>query len=185
MKPLKSLLTFSVLFSALSVNALELGAVAVGGTGCYGTSELTLVDAEAGIYEAPVRIKIYKNKKSAFERKSCNFRLPFTLASNEKLQIVDLSRTISLSVAKDAEISSQLTVSLVGQKNEPLTDELKSEDLPTSIRQKIKVDGVVAESECGKSNIVTGNLNLLAKGSGKAYGHVHSVQLGIRNIHCE
>lgn len=175
----------SVLFGSLSVSAMQLGDLVIAGNGCFGSSKMVLVSAEEGRYALPIRAKLNKKSDSAFDRKTCNIRLPIALNQNEKLQLVNLSQVVRLVGYKGADVKSSLTMGLVGRVSKPLAFNLKITDEDISTAEILRADGVVAESDCGQSVMLTGNLSLLVNGSGtQAFVSTGAALITLKVVSC-
>lgn len=178
---------FSCLFTILtvqSVSAFELGTLAIGGTGCFGSAKLIPIDGQEGRYALPLRVRLNKKADVAFDRKSCNIRLPVSLNPNEQLQIVDLSQAVRVFAAKGSDVKSTLNLSVLGKKTNPLVLEVKATDDDSSVIQNVKAEGVVVESACGKDAMITGDLNILATGTAKALASTGTALLTLKVVTC-
>lgn len=175
---------FSV-FISIPAFAMQLGDVVIGGNGCFGSGKLVPVSSAEGRYALPIRAKINKKSGAAFERKTCNLRLPVSLSPNEKLQLVNLSQVMRLVAYKGAEVKSTLTVGIVGQSAVPLNFEMKVAEDDTSVVENLKANGIVAESGCGQSAMITGNLSLLVNGSSaQAFVSTGTALVTLKVVNC-
>lgn len=180
---------FSIIFTVLTISitsmALELGEVSIGGTGCFGTSRLIKLNGTEGSYVAPLRVRLNKTSTAAFERKSCQIRIPVKLNANEKLQISDVSQSVRMLLNKNVAAQTSLEVSVVGQRVEALKSVATASDRNQTITDVVKNQGLVVESACGKDTIITGNLNALVTGEAKAFVSTGSLNLKINVVSCE
>ena len=119
---MKLIIGFALLLGSFqTVSAFELGKLALSGTGCFGGTRVVAIEGEAARYALPIRVRLNKKEDSAFDRRTCNMRLPVSLNANEKLQIWNLSQTVRVIASKDAVVKSTLNFSLVGKATNPLT----------------------------------------------------------------
>jgi len=175
---------FLVLFSASSFS-MELGDMIISGNGCFGSSKPVAVNKEEGRYALPIRAKVNKVAAAAFDRKSCNIRLPISLNTNERVQIINLSQVIRIIANRGTEVKSSLNVGLAGKANEPLTYETLVVNDDTSLIENLKADGIVAESGCGKDTMLTGNLSLIVNGNGaQAFVSTGTALLTLKIVNC-
>src|SRR5690606_28106675 len=79
--------------------------------------------------------------------------------------LVNASQVVRLAAYKGAEIKTSLTLGFAGSASQALNFEIKVTDQDASLVENVKHDSVLAESVCGKSTMITGNLNLLVSGS--------------------
>lgn len=179
------IILLSVSMFSLGVQAAQFGTIAVAGNACYGSTDLQPILDQTDRYEAPIRLKVYKKASLAFDRKTCNFRLPISVKAGEKIQVLDVSHDVRLSASKGSMAKSSLEVGLTSKKNEVKLTEVIAEDKLTSVKQTILQDGIVAESNCGQDVIVSGNLSLITQGQNKALGSVQNVVLTIKVVACE
>ena len=90
---MKLIFGFALLLGSFqTVSAFELGKLALSGTGCFGGTRVVAIEGEAARYALPIRVRLNKKEDSAFDRRTCNMRLPVSLNANEKLQIWNLSQ---------------------------------------------------------------------------------------------
>lgn len=183
MKPYSLIFTFLVISSAAL--AIELGPVAIGGTGCFGTQKVMTLDEAEGSYALPLRVRLNKNTNAVIDRKSCQVRIPVKLDANKKLQISDLSQSVRLLLNEGASAKSNLEVSVIGQRAEPLKLEASALEGSRSIFEVLKRPGLVAESKCGQDTIITGNLNIIASGEAKSFSSTGSLILKLKIVDCE
>ncbi|MCC2678062.1 MAG: hypothetical protein K0R29_638 [Pseudobdellovibrio sp.] len=182
---MKSILfTLSVLF-VLPAFSMQLGDLVIGGNGCFGSSKLIPVSNSDGRYALPIRAKINKKAGAAFERKTCNLRLPVSLNPNEKLQLINLSQVVRLVAYKGAEVKTSLSMGIVGSSSTPLNFDIKVTDEDSSVIENLKADGVIAESACGKNAMITGNLSLLVNGSSaQAFVSTGTALVTLKVVNC-
>lgn len=175
----------SIQLTVLSSQALELGDVAIGGTGCFGSTELIIGDN--GRLVLPVRVRVNKKSDSAFDRKSCNIRIPVTLNANEKLQILDVKQAVRVVAYKGSEVKSTVNVSLVGQKTNDLILAVSAVENNISLVDAVRSEPsrVLAESKCGASTMLTGNMNVLVTGAAKAFVSTAATQVTLQVVSCE
>ncbi len=173
------------LVTAFSVQAMELGPIALGGNGCYGTSQL--IETTEGRLLLPLRVRVNKKADTAFDRKTCNIRIPISLAANEKLQILDVSHRLRVFAYQGAEVKASLNISLVGQKTSDLVFAVKAVDKNISLVKIVKSDAakVLAESKCGQDTMLAGNLNVLVTGQAGALISTGSTQVTLRVVSCD
>jgi hypothetical protein len=95
-----------------------------------------------------------------------NLRSPIKLAPNQKVQLVNLSQVVRIVTYKGAEVKTNLSFGFVGKSSQPLAFEMKASEDDTSTVEILKADGVLAESECGRDAILTGNLSGMFNGIG-------------------
>jgi hypothetical protein len=164
--------------------AFELGKLALSGSGCFGGSKVVAIEGESSRYALPVRVRLNKKGSAAFDRKTCNMRLPVDLNAGEKLQIWNISQTVRVIAAKDSEVKSSLSVSLVGTKANPLAFTLKAVEESVSVIENLKSDGLIAESACGSDTIITGDLNILATGNAKALATTGTALVTLKIVNC-
>jgi hypothetical protein len=177
-------LLFLILISSASFS-MELGNLMISGSGCFGSSRLIAVNKEEGRYALPIRAKVNKAAGSDFDRKSCNLRLPVSLGNNEKVQIVNLSQVIRVVANRGTEIKSDLNISFAGKAGRPLSFETLVVNDDTSVIENLKSDGVVAESNCGKDAMLTGNLSMLVNGnSAQAFVSTGTALLTLKVVSC-
>jgi len=183
---MKSILFILGLMIVLPSYSMQLGDMVLGGNGCFGSAKLIQVGASAdGRYALPIRAKINKKAGAAFERKTCNLRLPVSLSPNEKLQLVNLSQVVRLVAYKGAEVRTSLSMGVVGSSTIPLNYEVKVTEEDSSIIENLKADGVVAESACGKNAMITGNLSLLVNGSSaQAFVSTGTALVTLKVVNC-
>lgn len=174
----------ALIFAFQAANAFELGKLALAGSGCFGGSRVVAIEGENSRYALPIRVRLNKKGDAAFDRKTCNMRLPVSLNANEKLQILNLSHTVRVIADKDAEVKSTLSFSLVGKKSNPLTFSVKAVDDTVSIIENLKSEGLLAESACGSDTIVTGDLNILATGNAKALASTGTALVTLKVVNC-
>lgn len=179
-------LVLAIQFTAFSLQALELGNIIISGSGCYGSTIVSPITSEGRLL-LPIRVSLNKKAATAFDRKTCNIRIPVTLNKSEKLQILDVSQSVRVIAAKGAGVKSSLNVSLVGQRTSDLTLAVDATTQHTSIVKTLKSERavVVAESECGEDAVIAGNLNVLATGQAKALATTSSAQLTLRVVSCK
>lgn len=175
---------FSIVLSA-SAYSMQLGDIVIGGNGCFGSGKMVSVGIGEGRYALPLRAKVNKKSGAAFDRKTCNLRLPVSLNPNEKIQLVNLSQVVRLVAYKGAEVKSSLTLGVAGQSATPLNYEIKITDEDASIVENLKSDGIIAESACGKSAMITGNLSLLVNGSSaQAFVSTGTALVTVKVVNC-
>lgn len=160
-----------VLISVMSQAASPVtdGKISIGGKGCFGSFVIKRVGNQSDRYELPIQVKLEK-KTGSFERKTCNMRLPVALNKNEKLQISDVSQQVKID---GPGAKSSLTISVTGKKSEPLV---------TTFSTVLKVNGILAESECGRDTMLTGDLNLFA--SENVSAETYPVQVTLKIVSC-
>jgi hypothetical protein len=174
-----------LVLSSFSAFSMEFGNLVLVGNGCFGSTKLITVSAEEGRYAFPLRAKVNKKSGTNFDRKTCNLRLPISLSANEKVQLVNLSQVVRVVAFKGAEVKSSLTMGLVGRNGAPLNFDLKLTDEEYSVIENLKAHGVVAESECGKSAMLTGNLSILVTGSNtQAFVSTGTALITLKVIRC-
>lgn len=161
-----------MLTGAMVFSATLTGKVSMVGNGCYGNSQMVPVSGTEDRYTLPIKVKMDKKSGSAFDRKTCNVRLPVSLNPNEKLQISDILQVVHLN---GNSVKSTLNISVVGKKTKPLV---------SGKSQVLKMGGLVVESACGRDTIVTGNLNVLATGNGAALAETDAVVLTLKVVSC-
>lgn len=161
---------FSILsitfFSVSSFAALQLGDLKTAGNGCFGSAQVVTVNADENRIAFPLRVRVNKKSETSFDRKTCNLRLPIKLGPNQKVQLVNLSQVVRVVAYKGAEVKTNLSMGFVGKSTSPLAFEMKASEDDTSSVEIMKADGVLAESECGRDTILTGNLSGLVNGNG-------------------
>lgn len=184
MKSLAFLFSSLVVLVSSSAFSMQLGKMTLAGNGCFGSTKLVAINPEEGRYAFPLRAKVNKKSGVSFERKTCNIRLPITLAPNEKVQLVNLSQVVRVAAYKGAEIKTSLSMGLVGRTAVPLNFELKATDDDTSV-EIVRADGVIAESECGKDAMLTGNLSLIVNGTNaQAFVSTGTALLSLKVVSC-
>lgn len=174
----------SIQLTALNLQAMQLGEPIIGGTGCYGPTQIKL--SEEGRLTLPIRARVNKKSDVAFDRKSCNIRIPVTGAPNEKLQLLDVSQVVRVVGYVGADIKSTLNVSLVGVRTSDLILAVKAVDNNISVVEIVKSENakVLAESTCGKDAMLTANLNILATGEARAFASTGATEVTLRVVSC-
>ena len=185
MKSISLFSIFTILLTSTSAFSMQTGAISIGGNGCFGASGLIEVNGESGRYAFPIRVRVNKKSETSFDRKTCNIRLPISLAANEKVQLINLSQVVRVVGYAGAEVKSNLNMSFAGRSAQPLVFETKITDNEPSVIEILKNDGVVAESACGKDTMLTGNLSILANGAGtQAFITTGSAMLTLKVVTC-
>lgn len=173
------------LFSLSSYASLQLGDLKTAGNGCFGSAQIVTVNAEENRIAFPIRVRVNKKSETSFERKTCNLRLPIKLGPNQKMQLVNLSQVVRVVSYKGAEVKTNLSFGFVGKSSQPLTFEMKATEDDTSTVEIMKADGVIAESECGRDTILTGNLSGLVNGSGtQAFVSTGTALVTLKVLNC-
>lgn len=174
----------SVQLTSLAVHSMELGQAIIGGTGCYGSTQLRL--SEDGRLTLPIKARVNKKAETAFERKSCNVRIPITAGANEKLQLLDVSQVVRVVGYVGAEIKSTLNVSLVGVRTSDLILAVSATEKNISIVEVLKSENakVLAESVCGKDTMLTANLNILTTGEARSFASTGATEVKLRVVSC-
>lgn len=175
----------SIQLTTLNLQAIELGEAIIGGTGCYGQTHLTL--SEDGRLTLPIRARVNKKSDIAFDRKSCNIRIPVTGAPNEKLQLLDVAQVVRIVGYVGADIKSTLNVSLFGVRTSDLTLTVKAVENNISVVEVVRSENakVLAESICGKDTMLTANLNILATGEARAFASTGATEVTLRVVNCD
>lgn len=195
MKPVQSLKNYTRLLGVLSLllfvnqaQAGALGTLILGGSGCTvptGNQKLTAISGQDSRYMIPLQVAITKTADAALMRKTCNFRLPIDLATNEKVVVSNVSQWVRLGASKGAQVKTNLEVFMAGAHGNPLTTEVKAIDTSARLFQTVRAEGVVAESKCGDtSGIISGNLSALATGNAQATAALGNLQLTIKIVNC-
>ncbi|MBC7419998.1 MAG: hypothetical protein H7328_04655 [Bdellovibrio sp.] len=182
-------LTLSLLSTVVvtSVFAAEIGGLQIAGNGCtvpVGGHELISVVGQNDRFGIPMQVAISKNIAPLLERKVCTFALPVALAKNEKLQILDVSQYTRLSAGKGANVTSSLTVNLVGQAGQALVSSATGTVKTVKVSNYVRADGIISESECGKDVIIRGNVNALAQGNARGTAFTYPLFLTLQVIAC-
>lgn len=173
------------LFSVSSYASLQLGDLKTAGNGCFGSAQVVTVNAEENRIAFPIRVRVNKKSETSFDRKTCNLRLPIKLGPNQKVQLLNLSQVVRVVAYKGAEVKTNLSFSFVGKSSQPLAFEMKATEDDTSSVEVMKADGVLAESECGRDAILTGNLSGLVNGSGtQAFVSTGTALVTLKVISC-
>lgn len=185
MKSFSLLSILTIVLTSASAFSMQMGNVSMGGNGCFGASSLVEVNGEPGRYAFPIRVRVNKKSETTFDRKTCNIRLPISLAPNEKVQLVNLSQVVRAVGYAGADVKSNLNMSFAGRSAEALVFETKITADEPSVIEILKNDGVVAESACGKDAMLTGNLSILVHGAGsQAFITTGSAMLTLKVVTC-
>ena len=182
----RNFILISVLFfSVLSNASIKLGDLKTAGNGCFGPTQIVTVNAEENRIAFPVRVRVNKKAETSFDRKTCNLRLPLKLGPNQKVQLLNLSQVVRVVAYKGAEVKTNLSFSFVGKSSQPVTYEMKSTEDDTSSVEIMKADGVLAESDCGRDAILTGNLSGLINGNGtQAFLSTGAALITLKVVNC-
>ena len=164
--------------------AFQAGPLALSGSGCFGSQQLILVDSETSRYALPIRVRLNKKADSSFDRKTCNMRLPISLNAGEKLQIMDLSQSVRVIAAKGSDVKSNLNLSILGKKANPLIFNVTATEETINVIETVKTPGLIAESLCGKDAMITGDLNILATGTAKALASTGTALVTLKVVTC-
>lgn len=188
MKPIFALAIglFSLVVS-LTSRAGSLGTLVLGGTGCTaetGESELIPAPGYRNRYKVPLQIAITKRADVSLVRQSCNFRLPVEVGANEKVVVSNVAQWVRLGASANTQVKTNLEIFLTGSRGNPLTTEVKALDKPARLFQTVRSEGIVAESECGKSAIVAGNLSANAIGASQATAALGMLLLDVKIVKC-
>jgi len=175
----------TLLFLGLNLKALELGEPIMGGNGCISLGKAIL--SEGGVLKVPLGLRLVKQKDTAFDRKTCNFRLPISLNANEKLQILDASQSVRILTKAGAQVKSTLNISLVGHSTKDLSISSGLPDKNTSAVEILKSEKgeILAETECGQSAMLAGNHNILATGAARSFTSTGSARITLKIVSCE
>ena len=166
--------------------SMQLGELSMAGPGCFGSNKIVAISGQDGRYAIPMRVRVNKKAEVAFERKTCQVRIPVTLASNEKLQLVEASQVVRVISQKDADIKTNLTLGLVGRGSKTAGLQFKAVEDDTSHIEIVKSEGLISESDCGKSTMFSGNLNALVTGTNaQAFVSTGAVMLTLRVVSCD
>ncbi|MFZ3230573.1 MAG: hypothetical protein WA160_10250 [Pseudobdellovibrio sp.] len=176
------------LFS-FNVHAGSLGDLTIGGAGCVNNSKTQKINLIAGSkdrYSIPIHIKLNKDATVSLGRKACNFRLPVVLNPDEKVSLMNLSQHVELEANKGSQVKTSLEVFFAALgKSKPIITEIKATDKSEKLSQVVRLDGVIAESACGNSTIVSGNLSAVASGSAGAVANLESLLITIQIAKCK
>lgn len=176
----------AVIFGPATSFSMQLGEMAMAGPGCFGSSRVVAISGQEGRYAIPLRVRVNKKAETAFDRKSCQVRIPVTLAPNEKLQVVEASQVVRVISQKDADIKTNLTLGLVGRGNKTVSTQLKVTEDETSHIENVKTEGIISESDCGQSTMLMGNLNAMVTGANaQAFVSTGALLLTLRTVSCD
>ncbi len=178
---------FSLLLVSLTVissQAMELGPAAIAGNGCYGATQI--IETGDGRLILPIRVRVNKKADAAFDRKTCNVRVPVSLAANEKLEVLDVSYPLRVVAYQGSEVKSALNVSIVGQRTSDLALTVTAIDQNISMTELLQTEPskVLAESKCGVDTMLTGNLSVLVTGQARAFVSTGSSQVALKVVAC-
>lgn len=179
------LLLMSFILSSTAL-ALELGEMITAGAGCFGSGKVIEISGAPGRYALPIRVRINKASETAFDRKSCQIRIPVTLNPNEKLQIKDLSQVIRVISQSPVLVKSNLMMGFVGRAGKPLTADIQTTTEENAYIENLRSEGIVAESSCGQSTMLTGNMNIIVQGQGaQAFASTGAALLSLQVVSCQ
>lgn len=165
-----------------------LGPVSLGGSGCttsVGDKKIVAVVGQANRYKIPLQVALNKKMDTNIMRKTCNFRLPVDVAQNQKVVVSNVSQWVRLGASAGAQVKTNLEVFLAGARGNPLTTEIKAIDQSARLFQTVHAEGVVAESKCGQSVVLAGNLSATAIGAANATAAIGDLQLNIKFVSCD
>jgi hypothetical protein len=166
--------------------SLQLGEIVSAGAGCFGSGRVVAISGQEGRYAIPLRVRVNKKADAAFDRKSCQVRIPVTLAPNEKLQLIEASQVVRVISQKDADIKTNLTLGLVGRGTKTVGTQLKVTEDETSYIENVKTEGIISESGCGQSTMLMGNLNAMVTGANaQTFVSTGAMLLTLRTVSCE
>lgn len=189
MKPTSALtIGFLSLAVPLTSYAGALGPVSLGGSGCttpVGDKKIVPVYGQANRYKIPLQVALNKKMDSNLMRKTCNFRLPIEVAQNQKVVISNASQWVRLGASAGSQVKTNLEIFLAGARGNPLTTEIKAIDQSARLFQTVRAEGTIAESKCGQSVILAGNLSATAVGSANATAALGDLQLSIKIVSCD
>ncbi len=176
----------AILLVSGAANAVNFGVPSVAGNGCSSTSSaiFTPIQDQPNRYSLNNQLMIIKKLSPAVVRKSCQFRLPVQLASNEKLVVSEVAQYVRLNTSKNTGVNTSLEIFLAGKRGTPLTSELKGDSSNSHVAMLLEAHGIVAESACGGEVILAGNVSASAVGIGRAVVSTSDVQLSLEIKGC-
>lgn len=137
-----------------------------------------------GRYKLESQLSLAKMNLPVVSRKSCGFRMPIKLKEKEKLVVSEVEQDVRLTAGPGVESKSNLEIFIAGQKSVPLQLNLKGLDRTKQLSQKLKSEGVVAESSCGNDVILAGNFAASVIGSGKGTVRMFPVFVTMEIVSC-
>lgn len=183
---ISSFLMAAILLLPTTSFSMQLGELSMAGPGCFGSNKVVAISGQDGRYAIPMRVRVNKKSDAAFDRKSCQVRIPVTLAANEKLQVVEASQVVRVISQKDADIKTNLTLGLVGRGSKTASFQMKAIEDETSHIEIVKTEGLISESACGQSTMLSGNLNALVTGANaQTFVSTGALLLTLRTVSCD
>jgi hypothetical protein len=173
----KIVLTLVLFFIAKSAFAINLTNAKVRGNGC----EIEVkIEKSQNTYVFPLNISLNKLNSAAFERKTCNLRLPIKLAANQKLIVSEALQNLEIKSAKGTKVKANLKIAIVGQKYKEMSLESESEE-----NKQLIASGLVAESACGKDAMLTADISVFASGSQAARVKLGALSIDLKVVNCK
>jgi len=189
MKPLLFLSIFVAAFgTAQLASAYEIGTLQIGGTGCEvptGAHELIPVAGTDLEFAVPVMMRVSKSTTPMIERKACLMSLVVDLEANEKLVIHEVSQKVRLIAGQGTKASTQLEVTLVGEKGQIMTAEVAGTN--RIARKGVTLQPAnqpIAASECGKDVIVRANSSALINGTNSGRVSTQPLYINMQVVRC-
>lgn len=167
---------------SLSSEAFEVGAVSISGNGCEKYSRVMERPTDGSNFQFPLKLTMAKSESKAFERKTCMLSLPVKISPKQKIQILDIVQEVTAKVSGATKIKLSLAVTAVGVSGvQPLEFEVKASG---THEKKLRQDGVVFETACGKDAILRANLSAFAQGAGTASVSTSELKFSLKTIPC-